>query len=32
MASGSITGAHDPLDVTEYTFEEMKAIVKEAEK
>jgi imidazolonepropionase-like amidohydrolase len=32
MASGSVTGAHDPLDVTEYTLEEMKAIVKEAEK
>lgn len=32
MGSGSITGAHDPLDVTEYTLEEMKAIVKEAEK
>ena len=32
MASGSITGAHDPLDVTEYTLEEMMAIVKEAEK
>jgi len=32
MASGSITGAHDPLDVTEYTLEEMAAIVKEAEK
>jgi len=32
MGSGSITGAHDPIDVTEYTLEEMKAIVKEAEK
>ena len=32
MASGSVTGAHDPLDVTEYTFEELRAIVKEAEK
>jgi len=32
MASGSVTGAHDPLDVTEYTLEELKAIVKEAEK
>jgi imidazolonepropionase-like amidohydrolase len=32
MGSGSITGAHDPLDVTEYTLEELKAIVKEAEK
>jgi len=32
MASGSITGVHDPLDVTEYTLEEMRAIVKEAEK
>ncbi|SFN47620.1 Imidazolonepropionase [Bizionia echini] len=31
MGSGSITGAHDPLDVTEYTVEELKAIVKEAE-
>ena len=30
MGSGSITGAHDPLDVTEYTLEEMQAIVKEA--
>jgi len=30
MASGSITGAHDPIDVTEYTFEELKAIVTEA--
>lgn len=30
MGSGSITGAHDPLDVTEYTIEELKAIVKEA--
>jgi len=32
MGSGSVTGAHDPLDVTEYTFEELQAIVKEAEK
>jgi imidazolonepropionase-like amidohydrolase len=32
MGSGSITGAHDPLDVTEYTIDELKAIVKEAEK
>ncbi len=32
MASGSITGAHDPLDVVEYTPEEMRAIVEEAEK
>lgn len=32
MGSGSITGAHDPLDVTEYTLEELKAIVKEADK
>ncbi|WP_157208795.1 metal-dependent hydrolase family protein [Mariniflexile maritimum] len=32
MGSGSITGAHDPLDVTEYTLDELKAIVKEAEK
>lgn len=31
MGSGSITGAHDPLDVTEFTVEELKAIVKEAE-
>jgi imidazolonepropionase-like amidohydrolase len=30
MASGSITGAHDPLDATEYTYEELKAIVTEA--
>ncbi|WP_456374431.1 amidohydrolase family protein [Thiolapillus sp.] len=30
MASGSITGAHDPIDVTEYTLEELKAIVTEA--
>ncbi|PQV51438.1 imidazolonepropionase-like amidohydrolase [Jejuia pallidilutea] len=32
MGSGSILGAHDPLDVTEYTIEELKAIVKEADK
>ncbi len=32
MGSGSVTGAHDPLDVTEYTLEEMQAIVKEAQK
>jgi len=32
MASGSITGAHDPLDVVEYTPDEMRAIVEEAEK
>ena len=32
MASGSITGAHDPLDVVEYTPGEMRAIVEEAEK
>ena len=32
MASGSITGAHDPLDVVEYAPEEMRAIVEEAEK
>ena len=32
MGSGSITGAHDPLDVVEYTPEEMKAIVQEAQK
>jgi len=31
MASGSITGAHDPLDATEYTYEELKAIVTEAD-
>jgi imidazolonepropionase-like amidohydrolase len=31
MASGSVTGAHDPIDVTEYTLEELKAIVTEAE-
>ncbi|WP_204115149.1 amidohydrolase family protein [Shimia biformata] len=30
MGSGSITGAHDPLDVTEYTLEELTAIVQEA--
>ena len=30
MGSGSITGAHDPLDVTEFTFEELQAIVQEA--
>ena len=32
MASGSITGAHDPLDVVEYTPTEIRAIVEEAEK
>ncbi len=32
MGSGSVTGAHDPLDVTEYTLEELHAIVKEAAK
>lgn len=32
MGSGSVTGAHDPLDVTEYTLEELQAIVVEAEK
>ncbi|MFP7673448.1 amidohydrolase family protein [Marivita sp. S0852] len=32
MGSGSITGAHDPLDVTEYTLEELQAIVGEAQK
>jgi imidazolonepropionase-like amidohydrolase len=32
MGSGSILGAHDPLDVTEYTLEELQAIVKEADK
>ena len=26
MAGGGVTSAYDPLDVTEYTFEEMKAI------
>ncbi|MBM4891666.1 amidohydrolase family protein [Vibrio parahaemolyticus] len=31
FGSGSITGAHDPLDVTEYTYDELKAIVTEAE-
>ncbi len=31
MGSGSITGAHDPLDVTEFTYEELQATVKEAE-
>ncbi|MDR9829175.1 amidohydrolase family protein [Vibrio sp. FNV 38] len=30
FGSGSITGAHDPLDVTEYTFEELEAVVQEA--
>ena len=30
MASGSVTGAHDPIDATEYTYEELKAIVTEA--
>ncbi|MFY0618768.1 amidohydrolase family protein [Shimia sp.] len=30
MGSGSITGAHDPLDVTEYTQEELSAIVQAA--
>jgi len=32
MGSGSITGAHDPLDVVEYTPKEMRAIVEEAQK
>jgi len=32
MGSGSVTGAHDRFDVTENTFEELQAIVKEAEK
>jgi imidazolonepropionase-like amidohydrolase len=32
MGSGSITGAHDPLDVTEFTLEELQAIVAEATK
>ncbi|WP_157208794.1 metal-dependent hydrolase family protein [Mariniflexile maritimum] len=32
MGSGSILGAQDPMDVTEYTIEELRAIVKEAEK
>ena len=27
MAGGGVTSTYDPLDVTEYTFEEMKAIV-----
>ncbi|SFN47630.1 Imidazolonepropionase [Bizionia echini] len=31
MGSGSVLGAHDPIDVTEYTLDELKAIVKEAE-
>jgi len=31
MLSGSISGAHDPIDITEYTYEEIKAIVTEAE-
>ncbi len=31
MLSGSIMGAHDPIDVTEYTYDELKAIVTEAE-
>jgi len=30
MASGSVTGAHDPIDATEYTYEELKALVTEA--
>ncbi len=30
MGSGSITGAHDPLDVTEFTLEELSAIVQAA--
>lgn len=32
MGSGSITGAHDPLDVTEFTLEELQAIVAESDK
>ncbi|MFD0858278.1 metal-dependent hydrolase family protein [Roseovarius aquimarinus] len=32
MGSGSITGAHDPLDVTEFTIEELQAIIGESEK
>ncbi|GEA62110.1 hydrolase [Vibrio comitans NBRC 102076] len=32
FGSGSITGAHDPLDVVEYTYEELQAIVTEADK
>ncbi len=30
MGSGSVTGAHDPLDVVEYSPEELRAIVQEA--
>ncbi len=30
MAGGGVTSLYDPLDVTEYTFEEMKAIVEVA--
>lgn len=32
MGSGSITGAHDPLDVSEFTLEELMAIVGESQK
>ncbi|WP_281615938.1 amidohydrolase family protein [Flammeovirga sp. SubArs3] len=32
FGSGSITGAHDPIDVTEYTIEELETIVKETDK
>jgi len=31
MASGSVTGAHDPIDATEFTYEELKALVTEAD-
>ena len=32
MGSGSVTGAHDPIEVAEYTYDELKAIVDEAKK
>ncbi|NER08901.1 metal-dependent hydrolase family protein [Muriicola jejuensis] len=32
FGSGSITGAHDPIDVTEYTYEELKALADETKK
>ncbi|OHX66700.1 metal-dependent hydrolase family protein [Flammeovirga pacifica] len=32
FGSGSITGAHDPIDVTEYTLEELDAIATETQK
>ena len=31
FGSGSVTGAHDPIDVSQFTFDELKAIVEEAE-